>query len=252
MHGMSNWPQNWQDLRVAVLDVETTGFDKETDRIIEVGIVTFERGDVVERWGAFVNPGIPIPEVVTKLTGITDEMVSGAPPFEGVAAEVAERLTGVGISAYNLSFDRGFVRAELGRAGFSWPEDAPYLDPLVFVRQLHKEQASKKLGDVAARLGIELAQAHRAVDDAEATGRVLYALADDLPHGLDELLILQAQWERLQERERAMWHGARGAGDLVLQGSVGEQSVGLGPGYLYGDELDPLRALYSSVPDLPR
>mgnify|MGYP002632404826 CR=1 FL=1 len=250
---MTAWPSDWRDLRIAVLDVETTGFDAVEERIIEVGIVTFERGEIVERWGAFVNPGKTIPDAVIKLTGITDEMVASAPPFEEVAGEVSERLTGVGISAYNLSFDRSFVRAELGRAGYAWPDDAPCLDPLVFVRQFHKEHASKKLGAVAERLGVSLEQAHRAVDDAEAAGRVLYALADDLPDSLEELLILQAQWERLQEREMAAWRGGRrGDRDLVLQGSVASQSVGLGPAYLYGDDLDPLRALYLSVPDLQR
>lgn len=250
---MTAWPKDWQDLRIAVLDVETTGFDPEEERIIEVGIVTFERGEVVERWGSFVNPGKTIPDAVIKLTGITDEMVADAPAFDGVAADVAERLTGVGVSAYNLSFDRSFVRAELARAGYDWPDDAPCLDPLVFVRQFHKEHSSKKLGDVAKRLGVDLENAHRAVDDAEAAGKVLYALAQDLPDALQEVLILQAQWERLQEREMAAWRGGRrGDRDLVLQGSVAGQSVGLGPAYLYGDELDPLRALYLSVPDLQR
>ena len=251
---MTAWPSNWYDLRIAALDVETTGFyDQEDDRIIEVGIVTFERGEIVEKWGSFVNPGRSIPEVVVNLTGITDEMVAGAPAFDGVAAAVAERLTGVGIAAYNLSFDRRFVATELTRAGYGWPDDAPCLDPLVFVRQFHKEHASQKLGAVAERLGVKLEQAHRAVDDAEAVGRILYALTDDLPDALQELLILQAQWERLHEREKANWRGPnRGDRDLVLQGSVASASVGLGPAYLYGDDLDPLRALYLSVPDLQR
>ena len=200
---------HWKDSRIAVVDVETTGFSNQEDRVIEVGIVIFEQGEVVERYGQLVNPGRAIPEAVVKLTGIKDEDVETEPPFEEVATEVLKHLQAAVIVGYNLSFDKGFLSVELERAGLTWPE-ASELDPLIFARQLHKGRGGNKLGQVAERLGISLENAHRAVDDAEATGHVLFALAEQLPPQLEELLIVQEQWAILQAQERAMWRRNRG------------------------------------------
>ncbi len=247
------WPENWTDLTLAVLDVETTGFDPETERIIEVGIVTFDNGKVLERWGSLVDPGKPIPPEVIELTGISDEDVAGKPSFAQIAPEVHRRLQGVGIGAYNLSFDRSFLKAELERAGLEWPSKSPTFDPLIFARELQREHRRHGLGKVADRLGIVLENAHRAEDDAEVAGHILYAFADQLPSNLQDVLVLQAQWER-QQLANARWLQGDGRGpslDLNAMGGV-DRSVGLGPAYLYGDELDPLRAIYMSVPEVQR
>lgn len=247
------WPEKWADLRVAALDVETTGFDPEVERIIEVGIVTFEAGEVVDRWGVLVNPGKPIPAEVVELTGITDEDVADKPSFEHVAHEVHKRLSGVGLGAYNLAFDRSFIHAELQRCGLAWPSTAPTFDPLIFARELQSEHHRHSLGVVAERLGITLENAHRAVDDAEVAGHVLYAFAEQLPATLQDILVLQAQWERQQAASQHWRRSDRGPSlDLEAMTQISAQSVGLGPAYLYGDELDPLRAIYMSVPEVPR
>ena len=135
---------HWKDQRIAVVDVETTGFSNQEDRVIEVGIVIFEQGEVVERYGQLVNPGRSIPEAVVKLTGIKDEDVASEPPFEQVAADVLKHLQDAVIVGYNLSFDKGFLSVELERAGLAWPE-ASELDPLIFARQLHKGRGGNKL-----------------------------------------------------------------------------------------------------------
>ena len=246
----------WQNQRIAVVDVETTGFSPIEDRIIEVGIVLFENGAVIERYGQLIQPGKSIPEAVVKLTGITDEQVKDAPAFKEVAAEVQSRLKGAIIVGYNLEFDKGFVSAELERVGMEWPEGGPELDPLIFARQLHKGRGGNKLGQVAQRLGISLENAHRAVDDAEATGHVLFALSPNLPPTLDALLVVQDQWRMLQAQERAMRRRMRGGS--VLGEAVGASTEletvdglpALGPAYLYGDETDPLRAMYRTLPDV--
>lgn len=245
---------NWKESRLAIVDVETTGLHSEQDRVIEVGIVIFEAGEIVERYGQLINPGRPIPEEIVKITGIKDEDVAGKPAFEEVVDEVVSRLTGAIVVAYNLSFDKGFLAMELERAGREWP-DVPELDPLIFARQLHKGKGSNKLGAVAARLGISLENAHRAVDDAEATGHVLLALAGELPERLEELEILQKQWAHLQAQERAMWRRSRG-GDVLNSSAEASAQVAqvdglpsLGPAYIYGEETDPLRALYMNLSD---
>lgn len=245
---MSEWPKKWQELTLAVVDVETTGLDPETDKITEVGIIRFERGEVVETYGKLVHPGRPIPEDSTRITGISDEDVKDAPKFEEIASEVHERLQGVGIVAYNLSFDRSFLRTELERCGLRWPDENPTLDPLIFARQFFKNQRRKNLGTICKLLGIELEEAHRATHDATVTGHVLYAFADRLPEGLEELLMLQAQWEKIQSQEMN-WRNRRGGEFESLSDAFAETTVGLGPAYIYGDEADPLRALYMSVPE---
>lgn len=243
------WPEKWKDLPLAVIDVETTGLDSEEDRIIEIGIIRFEHGEVVETYGKLVNPERPIPEDSTRITGITDSDVEDAATFGQIADEVYQRLQGVGIVAYNLSFDRGFVRKELARCGLSWPEESPTLDPLIFARQFFKNERRKNLGRICELLGIPLEEAHRATHDATVTGHVLYAFADRLPETLEELLMLQAQWEQLQAQEMSGWRSRDGQGVESLSDAMGGPSVGLGPAYIYGDEADPLRALYMSVPE---
>ena len=243
---MSEWPEKWFDLPLAVIDVETTGFDAETDRIIEMGIIRFEKGEVKETYGQLINPGCEVPAEVTKITGIKPEDLEDKPAFAEVAHEVHKRLQGVGIVAYNLSFDRGFVRAELERCGLDWPESAPTLDPLIFARQFFKNSPRKNLGAICKKLGIELEEAHRATHDATVTGHVLYAFADKLPERLQDLIVLQAQWEQAQASEMSHWRG-----NFSLGSTSSEQVIGLGPAYVYGDEADPLRALYMSVPEAP-
>jgi DNA polymerase III alpha subunit (gram-positive type) len=117
--------------------------------------------------------------------------------------------------AYNAPFDRGFMLAEIARAapkGMT-PGDMPpaarddvvWVDPLVWAREILKELKSRRLGDVTKHLGIPLEQAHRAAGDAEATGRVLLALAPQLPRVYGELVRLQKRYAAFQEAEFAAW-----------------------------------------------
>lgn len=244
---VSQWPEKWIDLPLAVIDVETTGLDFESDRIIEIGIIRFEHGEVIETYGELIDPGCEIPEEVTKITGIKPEDVEGKPSFADLADEIHARLQGVGIVAYNLSFDRGFVAAELERCGLAWPEEAPTLDPLIFARQFFKNSPRKNLGAISKKLGIPLEEAHRATHDATVAGHVLYAFEDRLPARLEDLQVLQAQWEAAQAQEMSHWRGGFSLGSS----STSEAKIGLGPAYIYGDEADPLRALYMSIPEAP-
>lgn len=239
------WPARWKDLTLAVIDVETTGLDPTVDRVMEVGIIRFEKGEVVERYGRLINPGMPIPEDSARITGIKDEDVQDQPSFEELADEIHERLRGVGIVAYNLSFDRSFMKAELERCGLEWPEEAPTLDPLIFARQFFKNSPRKNLGAISKLLGIPLEEAHRATHDAEVAGKVLFAFEDRLPESLEQLLLLQKQWEAQQASEMQGWKNFDGG----MLGGGQEAQQGLGPAYIYGDEADPLRALYMNVPE---
>jgi DNA polymerase-3 subunit epsilon len=208
----------WQEIDVALLDVETTGRDASVDRVVEVGIVVGRRGDVVARYNWLINPGIPIPAEVTAIHHITNEMVAEKPRFEAVASEIANALKGCVPAAYNALFDRAFMmsefsRAKTARAGAEYTDvpaltrEVEWLDPLVWARDLQDNEKSRSLGDVATRLGIKLENAHRAEDDAEAALRVLYALGRDarIPRAYGAMVQEQRRLSQKQADARRMW-----------------------------------------------
>ncbi len=204
----------WDDLPIAMLDVETTGLESLTDRVIELGIVVGRRGEIIAQQNWMINPGRPINPEASAVHGITDADVADKPPFEAVAHEIAELLTRVVPAAYNAPFDRGFLHAEFGRV-VDKPAVVPpalrkeveWVDPLVWAREIHREEKSRTLANVAARLGITLENAHRASDDAQAALRVLYALGRDprVPKPYGAFIQEQRRLSLLHADERRRW-----------------------------------------------
>jgi DNA polymerase-3 subunit epsilon len=205
----------WVALPLAVIDFETTGFDENHDRVVEVGVACFVDGRLTGTKSWLVQPGMPIPEGAVNVHGITDAMVAEAPRFEQIADELKQALVGHLPVAYNATFDRKFMHMEMTRAGVV--RDLPpavdplvtWVDPLVWVRELMAEEKSKRLGDVCEKLGIPLSDAHRAWADAEAAGRVLMALAERMPRTYAELIRIQDQYAARQEAEMADWRRRR-------------------------------------------
>lgn len=204
----------WMECRIALLDVETTGKDPQKDRVIELGIVIGERGEVVARHSWLINPGIAVSAESSAVHGIKDADLVDKPTFVQIASEVLAALEGCVPAAYNASFDKSFLLAELERNGVRPDKPPPgarreieWLDPLTFARELHKDEESRALGDMAARLGIQLVKAHRATDDSEAALRVLYAFAKDprVPKGYAALVQEQRRLGRAQDEVRRMW-----------------------------------------------
>lgn len=200
----------WAAKKLAVVDFETTGLNPQEDRIIEVGVVCFENGELTQLKNFLVNPGREVSQEILDLTKIRAEELESAPPLTQVMPEFEAILRDHIPVAYNALFDRGFLHGELARLAWhtqspkeEWPpafmDDVTWIDPLVWVRELQKEHRSKKLGEVCARMGIALDNAHRAASDAEATGKVLFALADQLPGTYGELIRLQGQYAARQE-----------------------------------------------------
>jgi DNA polymerase III subunit epsilon len=203
----------WQELDVALLDVETTGRDASVDRVVEVGIVIGRNGDVVARYNWLIHPGIPIPAEVSAIHGITDDMVKDKPRFEDVASEIAQALRGCVPAAYNALFDRAFMMSEFARAKAethgipALTREVEWIDPLVWARDIQHDEKSRALGDVAARLGVKLEQAHRASDDAEAAFRVMVALGRDprIPRAYGAFVQEQRRLSQAQADQRRLW-----------------------------------------------
>lgn len=205
---------DWVDYPIAFIDTETTGRDAQADRLVEVGIVLGLKGRVTDRQSWLINPGRPIPKETSAIHGITDDQVANEKSFAQVALEIVDTLRNAIPAAYNAAFDRGFLLAELERAGVR-PTSAPpamrrdvdWIDPLTFARELYKDQQSRSLGDMAARLGIEMVRAHRATDDAEAALQVLYTFAKDprVPKAYGGLVQEQRRMQRQQDEARKLW-----------------------------------------------
>lgn len=203
------------ELPVVAIDTETTGRDPSTDRVVEVACVRWERGEVVLRKSWLVNPGRPIPKEAFDVHGISDDAVKDAPTFDAIVPELIEALHGAIPLAYNAEFDRKQLMAEIGRVGAppapppAFQKNVEWLDPLVWARELHKLEKSRALSEVAARLGIELNQAHRATDDAEAALHVFVKFQEDtrLPKTYGAFLQEQRRLARAFENERVRWRG---------------------------------------------
>jgi DNA polymerase-3 subunit epsilon len=207
----------WAALPIALLDVETTGRDASVDRIVEIGIAVARGGQIVERRNWLVNPGRPIAPEASEVHKITDDMVRGAPPFAQIVAEVFAVLADCVPAAYNAAFDRAFLANEVARAGVTdglppaLRREVEWVDPLVWAREIQQGERSRALGEVAARLGIALENAHRAMDDAEAALRVLLELGRDPRVPPTYATLVQEQrrlaFDQADER-RIKWRGA--------------------------------------------
>ena len=188
---------SWRDYRLIAFDTETTGLDPfGGDRIIEFAGVELElsaEGAVARTipHRFLFNPGIPIPRKVTELTGLRDEDVVDAPPFQVQAQQIWELLHGSIIIAHNLAFDQNFISVELQQAGLYWPQPTAEIDTLgLSILSYPQHRNAHKLETLCQRLGVSLDQAHRATDDAEACGRcfVQMTLQFDAPPELGGLL----------------------------------------------------------------
>jgi DNA polymerase-3 subunit alpha (Gram-positive type) len=162
-----------------VVDVETTGLRARSDEIIEIGAVKIRGGSIVDRFHSLVRPRRGIPDRITRLTGITEEMVRDAPPAREVLARFAEFLGRAVLVAHNASFDAGFLEAALERE-LHRTLDVPVLDTLGLVRSLHPSLRTYRLSAVAAHFGVPYATHHRAPSDAEATAGIFLVLLPEL------------------------------------------------------------------------
>ncbi len=207
----------WDEIPIALLDVETTGVDASSARVIEVGIAVGKKGVVIARYNWLIHPGCPIPEESSAIHGIKDADVANSPRFEMIAHEIRTALEGCVPAAYNAQFDRAFIHNEFARANIApiagiknspgLRREVDWLDPLVWARDIQSGERSRTLGDVAARLGVKLEQAHRASDDAEAALMVLFALGRDprVPRSYGALVQEQRRLGLLQADERRRW-----------------------------------------------
>ncbi len=192
-----------ESVRFAVVDVETTGGAAwRGHRVTDISIVEVVGGEIVSEYESLVNPGRGIPPKITALTGISEEMVRGAPYFDHIADEISDRLRGRVFVAHNASFDWEFVSSELQRSTGEMP-DIPRLCTVRMTRRLVPELRRRNLDVVTRHFGIDIHARHRAHGDALATARVLLRLLDEARgRGIEDFATLQWYLERRRPRKR--------------------------------------------------
>jgi DNA polymerase-3 subunit epsilon len=169
------------DSPIAFVDIETTGCTPGTHRIIDVAVIGAQ-GDAVDfEWQSLVNPGVHVPAGITALTGIDNDMLADAPPFERVAKELRERLEGRVFIAHNVRFDYGFIRREFAYMGTQWR--SPNLCTVRLSRALYPELPRHNLDAVMERHDIHIENRHRAMPDAQALLAFWRKLRAALPAG---------------------------------------------------------------------
>ena len=160
-------------------DLETTGLSPKAERITEIGAVRIHGGEITERFNTFVDPEKPIPQKITELTGITDEMVRGAPKEEE-AVRAFFQFCGENaiLVAHNADFDTSFLRAACGRHEMAFPY--VYIDTVAMCRAMLRDIRNCKLDTVAKYLKLKPFNHHRASDDAAVLGEIFLNLVQRL------------------------------------------------------------------------
>ena len=170
--------QNLEDATFCVFDLETTGFSAVTEKITEIGIMKLKNGEVIDEFSCFVNPEKHIPERVTEVTNITDEMVKDAETIDKVFPKVLEFIKGSILVAHNAGFDTGFFKQISKNLGYEY--DYTSIDTLSLAKDLFPDYKKYKLGKIAENLGIKVEVAHRALDDVDTTVKVFKVMLDIL------------------------------------------------------------------------
>lgn len=176
-------------------DLETTGLNANTDEIIEIGIAKFRDGEMIDRFRSFVKPSISIPADITHLTGIHPEDVEDAPCFAELVPQLGEFFGDLPVIAHNASFDMSFMRRH------DMLDTNPVIDTFELASIILPSSPRYSLYSLTSTAGIKLENAHRALDDAIATGHLywhLWETAAGLPAALLTEIISAAgrlSWE---------------------------------------------------------
>lgn len=153
-----------------VFDLETTGLNREHNKIIEIGAVKVKNGQIIDRFSTFINPHESLSEDIVKLTNITDEMLKNAPEESEMLPKFFDFFKDSVLVAHNAKFDMGFIKKWAERNDKKVTNTV--LDTVGLSRTIFPEMSKHTLNVIAKKLDISLENHHRAVDDAEATAQI--------------------------------------------------------------------------------
>ncbi len=158
----------------AIIDIETTGNTYKYGQITEIAIYQHNGSEITDSFSSLVKPEMDIPLFITRLTGISNEMVANAPRFYEIARKIVEMTAGRTFVAHNVHFDYKFVKEEFKRLGYDFNRKT--LCTVQLSRKLMPGYKSYSLGKICAEKGIEINGRHRAAGDALATTKLFELL----------------------------------------------------------------------------
>ena len=194
VHGSQDCPL---DGEIVCFDIETTGLKVDREAITEIGAVVLRNGEVCERFQTFVDPNRHLTPEIIGLTGITDDMLKGAPQLKEALTAFLDFVDGRPLAAHNAEFDIGFIRAGCKKVGL--PFEPTYIDSLILAQNLLPDLGKYKLDIVADRLELPTFNHHRASDDAATVGYMLIPFWKMLhERGVDTLQGVNREMEKLR------------------------------------------------------
>lgn len=182
-----------------VCDLETTGLNPMTDKIIEIGMVRVQQGEIAGTYHTMVNPGMPLPLKIKRITGIDDSDLINAPTMAGVMNDVIDYIGDDAIVGHNIRFDLDFLAAARGI-----PLINPHLDTVELARLVLPDAPGYRLGSLCALLKIDTPGCHRALNDAEATAGLMVSLVRKI-RDLDPGILIQLN--KLLHEAHSEWTG---------------------------------------------
>lgn len=184
---------------IVVLDFETTGLSPDQgDRAIEIGAVRIEAGEVVESFQRLMNPGRRVSQFIVDYTGITNDMLSGAPSCEEAMDEFSEFIGDSNLLAHNASFDKRFLDAELQAISKSY--SGSFVCSLLLSRRIYQTAPNHKLATLVDYANIESGGGyHRALYDSEMTAKLWLSLLGEISHRYD---ITDVPFELVQKLQK--------------------------------------------------
>lgn len=184
------------EIPFAAFDIETTGLNPLTDKILEMAVVTFRRGEIQETIDSLINPGIVIPETVKNIHGISDEMVIDMPALAELIDDFLVPLGNSVVVAHNVSFDLSFF-TEAAKAHGREPLTTAVVDSCELARQLFPNLTSYKLTSLVEKFGLPCDQSHRALSDAKSCFALFCKCVETLPK----------KWDTAWEEFRSLFTG---------------------------------------------
>ncbi len=175
---------SWKGKTYVVFDLETTGLDPKCEKITEIGAVRIENGVTAKTFSALINPDKPIPENITELTGISDEMVKNSPKIDEVLPKFLEFCGDAIAVAHNARFDCSFIKASCDTMGLKFNNET--MDTVELSKELFPNEKKHNLEVLTSRLNISLENHHRAVDDATATAEAFIKMMNMKEEGANQ------------------------------------------------------------------
>lgn len=153
--------------KLAFVDIETTGGRVNYDRIIEIGIVRVENGEIAKTYSTLLNPETYLSPFIAQMTGISSQELEKAPLFEDIIETVQETLSDCIFVAHNVRFDYGFIRNEFRRHGYTY--SSKHFCTAKLSRTLFPQHRHHNLDSIMERFNLRCEHRHRALDDAKVT-----------------------------------------------------------------------------------